>query len=325
MDLNYGTPGEDPMPTGLNLPHAQDETDFDGTTLFNEAQCTGSFESSPSAPTASDAMYNSPFPLDTPVSQSTRETSIESAPAQLSGQWGPSSISSTGFVPDFDFDAFFIGDSKAEGAGGPPPTGEQQSTEPAGKPKRKRENRYKNAPPAVISRRRAQNRASQRAYRERKDQRIKALEESNTQLEKRIEQLTILLTNERNKIQRLLQSQRTIQYMSSGTSPTIGVNNGMVLNKNLALNSSMAFHNGMSMGVTMGGYTPPNNNEMAFCGCIGGHLPLQQRCHRPDEPSPYMPQEIPWGISARSEVHTMDSPSVATAEDDTLGTDQIIE
>ncbi|KAK3392039.1 hypothetical protein B0T20DRAFT_456415 [Sordaria brevicollis] len=45
------------------------------------------------------------------------------------------------------------------------------------KPKRKRENRYKNAPPSVLSRRRAQNRASQRAYRERKDQRIKDLEQ----------------------------------------------------------------------------------------------------------------------------------------------------
>ncbi|KAH6652918.1 hypothetical protein BKA67DRAFT_304320 [Truncatella angustata] len=45
------------------------------------------------------------------------------------------------------------------------------------KPKRKRENRYKNAPPSVLSRRRAQNRASQRAYRERKDQRIKDLED----------------------------------------------------------------------------------------------------------------------------------------------------
>ncbi|KAG7129458.1 hypothetical protein HYQ45_011322 [Verticillium longisporum] len=42
--------------------------------------------------------------------------------------------------------------------------------------KRKRENRYKNAAPSVLSRRRAQNRASQRAYRERKDQRIKDLE-----------------------------------------------------------------------------------------------------------------------------------------------------
>ncbi|KAK8083310.1 bZIP transcription factor [Apiospora saccharicola] len=48
------------------------------------------------------------------------------------------------------------------------------STKPAAK--RKRENRYKNAPPSVLSRRRAQNRASQRAYRERKDQRIKDLE-----------------------------------------------------------------------------------------------------------------------------------------------------
>ncbi|KAI1502796.1 hypothetical protein F5X99DRAFT_377452 [Biscogniauxia marginata] len=53
-----------------------------------------------------------------------------------------------------------------------------ESQGPATKPtaKRKRENRYKNAPPSVLSRRRAQNRASQRAYRERKDQRIKDLE-----------------------------------------------------------------------------------------------------------------------------------------------------
>ncbi|KAL1837966.1 hypothetical protein VTJ49DRAFT_3174 [Mycothermus thermophilus] len=49
--------------------------------------------------------------------------------------------------------------------------------QPKPPPKRKRENRYKNAPPAVLSRRRAQNRASQRAYRERKDQRIKDLEQ----------------------------------------------------------------------------------------------------------------------------------------------------
>jgi len=51
---------------------------------------------------------------------------------------------------------------------------------PEGQPnapvKRKRENRYKNASPNVLQRRRAQNRASQRAYRERKDQRIKDLE-----------------------------------------------------------------------------------------------------------------------------------------------------
>ncbi|KXX81785.1 AP-1-like transcription factor YAP1 [Madurella mycetomatis] len=59
-----------------------------------------------------------------------------------------------------------------EEAGSPPAAQEQK---PAAK--RKRENRYKNAPPSVLSRRRAQNRASQRAYRERKDQRIKDLEQ----------------------------------------------------------------------------------------------------------------------------------------------------
>jgi len=63
----------------------------------------------------------------------------------------------------------------------PSPEHEEESSQPTEqqKPaaKRKRENRYKNAPPSVLSRRRAQNRASQRAYRERKDQRIKDLEQ----------------------------------------------------------------------------------------------------------------------------------------------------
>ncbi|POS80548.1 hypothetical protein DHEL01_v201049 [Diaporthe helianthi] len=56
------------------------------------------------------------------------------------------------------------------------PHGQTSTAKPAAA-KRKRENRYKNAPPSVLSRRRAQNRASQRAYRERKDQRIKDLEQ----------------------------------------------------------------------------------------------------------------------------------------------------
>ncbi|KAK3360094.1 hypothetical protein B0T25DRAFT_565036 [Lasiosphaeria hispida] len=63
----------------------------------------------------------------------------------------------------------------------PSPEREEDDSQPSQqqKPaaKRKRENRYKNAPPSVLSRRRAQNRASQRAYRERKDQRIKDLEQ----------------------------------------------------------------------------------------------------------------------------------------------------
>ncbi|PKS07575.1 hypothetical protein jhhlp_006179 [Lomentospora prolificans] len=56
------------------------------------------------------------------------------------------------------------------------PTSDPSSKVSKPTPKRKRENRYKNAPPSVLSRRRAQNRASQRAYRERKDQRIRDLE-----------------------------------------------------------------------------------------------------------------------------------------------------
>ncbi|KAI0472542.1 hypothetical protein GGR56DRAFT_569641 [Xylariaceae sp. FL0804] len=64
--------------------------------------------------------------------------------------------------------------ASASGDAGPSEEQSQTPSKPAAK--RKRENRYKNAPPSVLSRRRAQNRASQRAYRERKDQRIKDLE-----------------------------------------------------------------------------------------------------------------------------------------------------
>ncbi|KLU86737.1 hypothetical protein MAPG_05748 [Magnaporthiopsis poae ATCC 64411] len=64
-----------------------------------------------------------------------------------------------------------------EGEADSPPSHEASPTAPKAPAKRKRENRYKNAPPSVLSRRRAQNRASQRAYRERKDQRIKDLEQ----------------------------------------------------------------------------------------------------------------------------------------------------
>lgn len=76
-------------------------------------------------------------------------------------------------------------------------------------PRRKRENRYKNAPPAVLSRRRAQNRASQRAYRERKDQRIRDLE--------------VMLEKQKQKNEELMQAYDTLnaKYTRlSGSSPS---------------------------------------------------------------------------------------------------------
>ncbi|EFX03698.1 bzip transcription factor [Grosmannia clavigera kw1407] len=71
----------------------------------------------------------------------------------------------------------------------------EKATTPAAKPpaKRKRENRYKNAPQSVLIRRRAQNRASQRAYRERKDQRIKDLEQLLEESQFKSNQLSMLL------------------------------------------------------------------------------------------------------------------------------------
>ncbi|KAI1425072.1 hypothetical protein F5Y12DRAFT_749586 [Xylaria sp. FL1777] len=80
---------------------------------------------------------------------------------------------------------------------------ETKPQDPSGKPKRKRENRYKNAPPSVISRRRAQNRASQRAYRERKDQRIKDLEENIAELRKRNEVLRVAYETAQRELDQL--------------------------------------------------------------------------------------------------------------------------
>ncbi|KAJ6783638.1 hypothetical protein PWT90_05800 [Aphanocladium album] len=64
-----------------------------------------------------------------------------------------------------------------QGAEGKAETPSAEATDEPKKPKRSRPNRYKNAPPAVIQRRRAANRKSQRAYRKRKDDRIAELEE----------------------------------------------------------------------------------------------------------------------------------------------------
>ncbi|EJT68977.1 hypothetical protein GGTG_13483 [Gaeumannomyces tritici R3-111a-1] len=50
--------------------------------------------------------------------------------------------------------------------------------------KKRRANRYKNSPPFVLSLRRARNRASQKACRARKEQRIKDLEQHNDLLKK---------------------------------------------------------------------------------------------------------------------------------------------
>ncbi|KAH7026141.1 uncharacterized protein B0I36DRAFT_365749 [Microdochium trichocladiopsis] len=87
----------------------------------------------------------------------------------------PSTSSSTSPV-DSGYDIQYSGYYASENFNPSADTASAENQENAPKAKRKRENRYKNAPPSVLSRRRAQNRASQRAYRERKDQRIKDLE-----------------------------------------------------------------------------------------------------------------------------------------------------
>ncbi|KAH7326135.1 hypothetical protein B0I35DRAFT_405424 [Stachybotrys elegans] len=91
-------------------------------------------------------------------------------------------------------------------------------------PKRKRENRYKNAPQSVLSRRRAQNRASQRAYRERKEQRIRDLEqllEESNQRYHSLGQAYSALHTECSKLQAERQHQH--QQACRQVSPLVGI------------------------------------------------------------------------------------------------------
>ncbi|KAI1808119.1 hypothetical protein F4811DRAFT_336270 [Daldinia bambusicola] len=95
---------------------------------------------------------------------------------------------------NFTFQGMYPSSENTDRAG---ETTQPDSQQPPSKPaaKRKRENRYKNAPPSVLSRRRAQNRASQRAYRERKDQRIKDLEILLGEAQKKNDVLSLAYSN----------------------------------------------------------------------------------------------------------------------------------
>ncbi|KAH8650034.1 hypothetical protein BX600DRAFT_473984 [Xylariales sp. PMI_506] len=61
---------------------------------------------------------------------------------------------------------------------------------PKAKKKRDRRDRFKDAPPSVLARRREQNRISQRAYRDRKEQHIKELEALLNESEAKLEALS---------------------------------------------------------------------------------------------------------------------------------------
>lgn len=100
--------------------------------------------------------------------------------ARTSGSQSPNNSQyDVSYMQDFGLGDVYPSPEEDCDADSPQAFDESSTTAPGAKApgKRKRENRYKNAPPSVLSRRRAQNRASQRAYRERKDQRIKDLEQ----------------------------------------------------------------------------------------------------------------------------------------------------
>ncbi|TWU79121.1 hypothetical protein ED733_008780 [Metarhizium rileyi] len=82
------------------------------------------------------------------------------------------------------------------------PSGSQQAQDTVARPAWRRENRYRNVPPSVLSRR-AQNRASQRAYRERKEQRIRDLEQLLQEAYQREETLTQAYVSLRTEYERI--------------------------------------------------------------------------------------------------------------------------
>ncbi|OAQ96439.1 hypothetical protein LLEC1_04048 [Akanthomyces lecanii] len=89
------------------------------------------------------------------------------------------------------------------------------------KPKRSRPNRYKNAPPAVIQRRRAANRKSQRAYRKRKDDRIAELEELLGEATRREQQVSQAYATLRAEFEQLLMIGSPESTSHNGRSPSV--------------------------------------------------------------------------------------------------------
>ncbi|KAI1380870.1 hypothetical protein F4677DRAFT_441200 [Hypoxylon crocopeplum] len=125
---------------------------------------------------------------------------------------------------DLSFQGMYPSPERTDESGETTQTKSQQPTvKPAAK--RKRENRYKNAPPSVLSRRRAQNRASQRAYRERKDQRIKDLEILLSEAQKKNDVLNQAYSNLQAEYIRLKSEQETADHYQQASlvyDPTIG-------------------------------------------------------------------------------------------------------
>ncbi|KAI1140405.1 hypothetical protein F5Y05DRAFT_316507 [Hypoxylon sp. FL0543] len=132
-----------------------------------------------------------------------------------------SNASTTSSPMDSPYDLTFQGmyPNPEHGIDRPGDAAQSESQQPTSKPaaKRKRENRYKNAPPSVLSRRRAQNRASQRAYRERKDQRIKDLEVLLTEAQKKNDVLSQAYSNLQAEYVRLKREQESAdRYQQAG-------------------------------------------------------------------------------------------------------------
>ncbi|KAI1211791.1 uncharacterized protein F4807DRAFT_402853 [Annulohypoxylon truncatum] len=131
---------------------------------------------------------------------------------------------------DITFQGMYPSPEHTDGSGEATQSSPQQSTKPVAK--RKRENRYKNAPPSVLSRRRAQNRASQRAYRERKDQRIKDLEILLGEAQKKNDVLSQAYSSLQAEYVRLKREQEAVDHYQQGSlvyDPTISASGDMDL------------------------------------------------------------------------------------------------
>ncbi|KAK0635613.1 hypothetical protein B0T17DRAFT_481464 [Bombardia bombarda] len=133
----------------------------------------------------------------------------------------------------------------------PSPESDEESQQPAQQQKtttkRKRENRYKNAPPSVLSRRRAQNRASQRAYRERKDQRIKDLEQMLNDAKQRNDDLGQAYATLHAEYMTLKAS----QFKDQTYHTDLNFNPNIMGNDNERLNLDMYVYSDMASGYTL--------------------------------------------------------------------------
>ncbi|CAK7197615.1 hypothetical protein SEUCBS139899_000263 [Sporothrix eucalyptigena] len=200
------------------------------------------------------------------VASSATAVSYSGVDVEIKEEMSPVSIvSPAAEIPSVDADV--NGAAPAPTASPNTAAGTTATTPTKAPAKRKRENRYKNAPPAVLSRRRAQNRASQRAYRERKDQRIRDLEKQLFNAQKEVESCKMQMGSMHSHMMAVRMQLAQSTGLPIGPAPTVSFMSGPPAMPMAPMpptpNSVPMMQNGQQLDASMFHQPPPSSFNIA--------------------------------------------------------------